>query len=68
MKSLYFKRNYKGNLLKKHPQPRYETAPGLEIFEFRILKKNHEANLLKNTPSTAPGLKNHEIHIFEMEL
>ena len=27
MKSIYFKRNYTGNLLKKHPQPRYETAP-----------------------------------------
>ena len=27
MKSVYFKRNYKGNLLKTQPQTRFETAP-----------------------------------------
>ena len=36
MKSVYLKTIYKGNLLKKHPQPRYETGPRLENHEICI--------------------------------
>ena len=50
--------NYKGNLLKTKTQTRFETAPGLEIHDIRILNKFE----------TGPGLENHEIRILNNEL
>ena len=72
MKSVYFKKNHKENQLKKHVQPRYETARVLEIMKSVYLQRNYKGNLLETHPQpryeTAPGLRNHEIRIFFKEL
>ena len=55
--------------MQKQPQPRSETAPGLENHEVRIFQEELYRQSMKKLPQpkseTTPRLDNHEIRTFE---